>query len=109
MATQTKKAPVQDPETSPPAEVPAPVEVKPAAPTPGRTLTYGEKACGVGFNPSGSAPVDILKNGLANMVDLLHNMRDASFDDEVRRMYSIAITEIQTGQMWAVKAMTWRG
>ena len=44
-----------------------------------RTLTFGEKAVGLSFNPSG----------------------------ERRRMLSIAITEAQTAQMWAVKAATW--
>ena len=28
-------------------------------------------------------------------------------DPEVKRMISVAITELQTSQMWAVKAVTW--
>ena len=43
--------------------------------------TFGEKAVGLSFNPSG--------------------------DDAVARRASVAITEAQTAQMWAVKAITW--
>jgi hypothetical protein len=33
---------------------------------------------------------------------------ERAVDPEIKRMYSIAITEAQTAQMWAVKAATWR-
>ena len=34
--------------------------------------------------------------------------REYTNDDEVKRMLSIAITELQSAQMWAVKAVTWK-
>jgi len=37
---------------------------------------------------------------------VLHRSRD---NPEMVRLCSIAITEAQTAQMWAVKAVTWRG
>lgn len=72
-------------------------------------LTFGQKACGVGFNPGGREDVDLIKRKFAELVDLLNEHR--LFDDsspEARRMLSIAITEAQTAQMWAVKAVTWQ-
>lgn len=75
-------------------------------------LSFGEKACGVSFNPGGNPVVDSIKRNFANIVDELEALRQQSAkerpqDSEVRRMLSIAITEAQTAQMWAVKAVTW--
>jgi hypothetical protein len=36
-------------------------------------------------------------------------LRESTESSEVKRMVSIAITEAQTAQMWAVKAITWKG
>lgn len=75
-----------------------------------RELTYGEKACGVNFNPGGDPDVAILKQKFAELVDIMHDFRTrASIMEhkETVRMMSIAITEAQTAQMWAVKAVTW--
>jgi hypothetical protein len=71
-----------------------------------RKMTFGEKACGVSFNPGGREDVDTIKRAFADLVDLLNEHRiDAT--PEVARMLSISITEAQTAQMWAVKAVTW--
>jgi hypothetical protein len=75
---------------------------------PTQEMTYGEKACGVSFNPGGRADVDQIKRDFADIVDKLHNTRDAATNPEVKRMLSIAITDAQTAQMWAVKAVTWQ-
>ena len=72
-------------------------------------LTFGQKACGVSFNPGGREDVDLIKRKFAEIVDLLNEHR--SLDDassETKRMLSIAITDTQTAQMWAVKAVTWQ-
>ncbi len=71
-------------------------------------LTFGEKACGVSFNPSNNPHVDIIKQKFADIVDYIELIRSSSNDPEVKRMASVAITEAQTAQMWAVKAITWR-
>lgn len=76
-----------------------------------REMTFGEKACGVSFNPGGNVDVDQIKRTFAAIVDDLHDRRvRASINDkkETARMLSIAITEAQTAQMWAVKAVTWQ-
>lgn len=76
-----------------------------------RELTFGQRACGVSFNPGGNPLVADIKQKFADIVDQLHELRTQAFDRkelEVARMYSVAITDVQTAQMWAVKAVTWR-
>jgi hypothetical protein len=76
----------------------------------GRDITFGEKACGVSFNPGGDPDVDAIKKAFAAIVDDLHDRRlkaGVLGHVETQRMLSIAITEAQTAQMWAVKAVTW--
>jgi hypothetical protein len=73
-------------------------------------LTFGEKAVGLSFNPSGDDNVSAIKRAYANIVDILNGLRQSQgdTDGEIKRMYSVAITEAQTSQMWAVKAATWK-
>lgn len=74
------------------------------------TQTFGQKACGVSFNPGGDPDVHAIKQSFADIVDVLHDMRcraGVMEHKETVRMLSIAITEAQTAQMWAVKAITW--
>jgi hypothetical protein len=73
-----------------------------------RIPTYGEKACGVDFNPGGDALVATIKEEFAAIVTNLDELRTGDKNSEVNRMLSIAITEAQTAQMWAVKAITWK-
>lgn len=81
-----------------------------------RELTFGEKAVGLTFNPGGDAAVAHCKARIAELIDDMHNLRQNANDQapeteagrEIARMASVAITELQTAQMWAVKALTWR-
>jgi hypothetical protein len=70
--------------------------------------TFGERAVGLAFNPSGDPVVHELKQAMAEFVDICAAQREKATDPEIKRMYSIAITEAQTAQMWGVKAATWR-
>lgn len=54
-----------------------------------RELTYGEKAVGLTFNPSGDTKVFDIKKTRVNL-------------------FQVAIVEAQAAQMWAVKAVTWK-
>jgi hypothetical protein len=72
-----------------------------------KELTFGQKACGVSFNPGGNPAVAMMKDQFAAVVDVLQTNREMHADPEVKRMLSVAITEVQTAQMWAVKAITW--
>jgi len=72
------------------------------------TPSFGQRAVGLAFNPSGDDAVTSCKKMFADAIDQMHALRCASDDAEVMRMASLAITEAQTAQMWAVKALTWK-
>lgn len=78
-----------------------------------RELTFGERAVGLTFNPSNMSDVDKLKKLFAEVIDHMDDFRKGYVargdNPEMVRLCSIAITEAQTAQMWAVKAVTWRG
>ena len=70
-------------------------------------LTYWQKLVWLTFNPSGDSKVNDLKKSYANIIDMLNDSRSLqSENSEYQRYISIAITEAQTAQMWAVKAVT---
>jgi hypothetical protein len=73
-----------------------------------RELTYGEKAVGLTFNPSNDPTVQDIKTHFAAVIDEIHRLRTDYPNSEIARMASIAITEAQAAQMWAVKAATWK-
>lgn len=70
--------------------------------------TYGEKAVGLTFNPSGDKDVQEVKELYAKIIDKCNEMREAAGKGEKGRLLSVAITEAQTAQMWAVKGITWK-
>ena len=80
--------------------------------TPVRDLTFGEKAVGITFNPGKNERVESIKQKFAAIIDELQEIKSPSSgamqNGEVSRMLSVAITEAQTAQMWAVKAVTWQ-
>lgn len=70
-------------------------------------LTFGMKAVGLTFNPSGDQDVAQIKAAYAKIIDMLNDMRGTDRNERAR-LLSIAITEAQAAQMWAVKAITWK-
>lgn len=70
-------------------------------------LSFGEKAVGLHHNPSNNPTAAQIKKLAAELIDELHELRNDNPQSETYRMASIAITEIQTGVMWGVKAATW--
>ena len=70
--------------------------------------TYGERAVGLDFNPSGNPAVSYCKEKIAAAIDQMHDLRNASPDPEIKRLASLAITEMQGAAMWGVKALTWK-
>lgn len=102
-------------ETTPEATLPetvAPETTPPVEPTTdtavAHELSYGEKAVGLDFNPSSFVEVDECKKSFAETIDNLNNLRLHTENPEVKRLASIAITEAQSAQMWAVKALTYK-
>lgn len=76
-----------------------------------RELTFGEKAVGLTFNPSADPSVNRLKQLYAQIIDELQGMKNEPGDNSnpgKQRLLSVAITEAQGAQMWAVKAITWK-
>lgn len=71
-------------------------------------LSIAERRAGVSFNPSNIPTVDVIKHKAAELIQIYQNVQNDSEDGEVKRMAAIAITELQTSQMWAVKAVTWK-
>lgn len=79
-----------------------------------RELTFGEKAVGLTFNPGGDEKVSKIKKLYAEIIDTMNDLRNGKFSNEetisgeMARLASVAITEAQGAQMWAVKALTWK-
>lgn len=69
--------------------------------------SFGERAVGVSFNPSRDPNVDEIKRLYAAIIDHLNYERIRVEPSERARLLSIAITEAQGAQMWAVKGFTW--
>jgi hypothetical protein len=116
MATQPKPQPKPEPpkpDDDDAANTGSPVVEEPKPPT--GQLTYGQKAVGLTFNPSGDPIVGQLKHLYSRIIDLCNEERTkamstriASQPSEQARLWSIAITEAQGAQMWGVKAATWK-
>jgi hypothetical protein len=70
--------------------------------------TYGQKAVGINFNPSNDDAIYICKKKYADLIDEMNDLRINSNSQEQKRLCSVAITELQTAQMWSVKALTWK-
>ena len=71
-------------------------------------MTFGETAVGLTFNPSNDDAVANCKREFASVIDRMNDLRNLTDNAEIKRMASVAITEAQTAQMWAVKAITWK-
>jgi hypothetical protein len=88
-----------------------PYEILDDAPAEEKTpqeITYGQKAVGYHFNPDGNGLVGAIKQDFAALIDNLNHLREMNEgNSEIVRMLSLAITEAQMAQMWAVKAVTW--
>lgn len=68
-------------------------------------MTEGEWRVGVDFNPSGDPRVNDFKKRCAALLDDLYSM-SLRQDQPGSRCAAIAMHDIETGCMWAVKALT---
>lgn len=71
-------------------------------------LTFGQKAVGLTFNPSWDENVQKIKEAYASIIDMLNERRALETSPDAKRHLSVAITDAETAQMRAVKAITWR-
>lgn len=83
-------------------------KIKPSQLVPMDEQTFGEKAVGLSFNPSAIDEVTKCKSAYAKLIDEMNDLRAISDSQEQKRLCSVAITELQTAQMWSVKALTWK-
>ena len=75
---------------------------------PDSVLSFGEKAVGLNFNPSGDPAVYQGKRQAAEFINTADRLRRTCTSAEVKRMTSLAITAAQEAQMWLTKAQTWK-
>lgn len=73
-----------------------------------REPTYGEQAVGITFNPANDPVVQKIKTLYAEIIDICDATRKEAVQSEKGRLLSVAITEAQTAQMWAVKGVTYK-
>lgn len=79
-------------------------------------MTRGEYRVGTSFNPSGDELVDRIKRKAAELIDQIGQIEALPgvdrgvnlLDAEVSRCKALAMTAIEEGAMWAVKAATKR-
>lgn len=81
-------------------------------------MTKGEYRVGINFNPSADDNVGQIKRMAADLIDYIDSQVEehpAQLDirhSEIRRLKALALTAIEDGAMWAVKATTkpeWTG
>lgn len=67
-------------------------------------MTRGEYQVGIDFNPSADDMVGQIKRKAADLIDLINSV-DAQHPERFR-LKALAITAIEEGAMWGVKAAT---
>ena len=67
-------------------------------------MSLGEYRVGISFNPGKDPLVDRIKQEAADLIDMINEMQGD--DSEVKRLKALAMTHIEDGAMWAVKAAT---
>lgn len=73
--------------------------------------TFGEKRIRTTFNPSDDSKVQHIKERAAEFINYINDNLNFTFTDtqsnnEAFRLKSLALTSIEEGTMWAVKAIT---
>lgn len=68
-------------------------------------MTEGEHRVGITFNPSNSGEVAEIKTAIAKLIDQL-NAIASNRDHPGSRCAAVAMTELESAAMWAVKAVT---
>ena len=71
-------------------------------------MTTGEYKVGISFNPGNNEMVNKIKRGAADLIDLVNSISTDGHNSisEVERLKALAMTHIEDGAMWAVKAAT---
>lgn len=67
-------------------------------------LTIGEKRVGVDFNVTNDKKVDSIKTKAAELINEIYSLVEPGERSEKARCVAEAMTAIEDGAMWAVKA-----
>jgi hypothetical protein len=70
-----------------------------------RDMTLGERRCHIGFNPSSDDKIGTFKRMMADAIDYMNNESNATSDPEAKRCFALAMTELETAQMYGVKGI----
>lgn len=73
-----------------------------------RSLTFGEKAVGINFNPSEDPTVNEVKQLYARIIDIADQQRLEAGPGQKARHLSTAITDAETAQMRLVRGLTFK-
>lgn len=68
--------------------------------------TIGETRVRTAFNPSANGDVDQIKQKAAELINLINNLPSPPNPSEAGRLKALAMTAIEEGAMWGVKAAT---
>ena len=68
--------------------------------------TIGEYRVGLSFNPSGSGAVENIKRKAADLIDAIDQVDVPGDTPEAGRLKALAMTAVEEGAMWGVKAAT---
>jgi hypothetical protein len=72
-----------------------------------RKYSLGQYRVGTSFNPSNNGKVDEIKAAAAHLIDLIDGIQVTTDPaDAVIRLKHVAMTEVETAAMYAVKAAT---
>jgi hypothetical protein len=66
--------------------------------------TLGEYRVGITSNLGGNKMVNNIKRAAAALIDLIDTLGDVDESGECARLRALAMTHIEDGAMWAVKA-----
>lgn len=70
-----------------------------------RPMTLGEARCHINFNPSSDDKIGTFKRMMADAIDYCNNELLSTENGEAKRCFSIAMTELETAQMYGVKGI----
>lgn len=70
-----------------------------------KEMTLGEKRCHIDFNPSSDDKIGTFKRMMADAIDYLNDQMIESSDPEAKRCFAVAMTELETAQMYGVKGI----
>lgn len=74
-----------------------------------RELTFGEKAVGLQFNPSGDKKVQSIKEHMAAVLDIVHEGNGTASSEALGYdLDKLAVGQVVLAQMAAVKAITFQ-